>query len=150
MTSISVYSQKYKTVDDTTRLNKEYVKVKNDIAELNALLIITQNNLPGFRLKANVAVIDAQDAATTSSNQALEATNGNFKDAKKAKRKANKAFNDAKYARLANKNVSKQENKITKLTLKINKKQQRLHQLELMHLTIKEKYKLQTPNYLQQ
>ena len=47
--ALPVFSQKYKTVEDTAKLNKEYVKVLNDIADLNAKLTIAQNDLPGYR-----------------------------------------------------------------------------------------------------
>src|SRR4249920_1594422 len=90
----SAYSQKYKTIDDTARLNKEYVNVSNDIADLSAILTITQNNLPGYRSKAIAAETDAQHAAASSSKQATKATNGDIDDAKKAKRSANKAYDE--------------------------------------------------------
>jgi hypothetical protein len=44
MTGLEAYAQKYKTVEDTARLNREYVKVSNDLVALNAKLIIAQNN----------------------------------------------------------------------------------------------------------
>ena len=141
--SHSAYSQKYKTVEDTARLNKEFVKVNNDIADLSAKLTIAKNNLPGYQTKAVNAGTDAQNAAATSSNQASKATNGDVADAKKAKRKARKAYNEAKDSRSANNNVSDQENKITRLTLQINKKQQRLQELNVMRSAINEKFKLQ-------
>jgi hypothetical protein len=142
MTGLQTYAQKYKTAEDTAKLNKEYVNVSNDIVELNAKLTIAQNNLPGYKSKAIAAGTDAENAATNSSNQASKATNGNIADAKKAKRKASKAYNEAKDSRAANNNVSDQEDKITKLSLQITKKQQRLQELDVMRLAIAEKFKL--------
>lgn len=137
------YGQKYKKVEDTVKLNKEYVSVNNDIADLNAKLTIAQNNLPGYKSKAIEAGTDAQDAAANSSNQASKAANnGEIKDAKKAKRRAKKAYNEAKDSRAANNNLSDQEDKITRLTLQINKKQQRLQELDVMRLAIAEKFQL--------
>ena len=142
MTGFQVYSQKYKTVDDTARLNKEYVNVSNDIADLNAKLTIAQNNLPGYKSKAIAAGTDADNAATNSSNQASKATNGEIDDARKAKRKARKAYNEAKDSRSANNNVSDQESKITKLSLQINRKHQRLQELDVMRSAIAAKFTL--------
>ena len=142
MTGFQAYSQKYKTADDTARLNKEYVNVSNDIADLNAKLTIAQNNLPGYKTKAIAAGTDAQNAAANSSNQASKATNGEIDDARKAKRKARKAYNEAKDSRSANNNVSDQESKITKLSLQINRKHQRLQELDVMRSAIAAKFTL--------
>ena len=142
MTGLQGFSQKYKKVEDTVKLNKEYVKVTNDIADLNAKLTIAQNNLPGYKSKAIAAGTDAENAAAKSSNQASKATNGDVSDARKAKRRAKKAYNEAKDSRSASNNVSDQEDKITKLTLQINKKQQRLQELEVMRQAIAQKFQL--------
>ena len=75
--------------------------------------------------------------------------NGEIDDAKKAKRKAKKAYNEAKDSRAANNNVSDQEDKITRLTLQINRKQQRLQELEVMRLAIAEKFKITPAPQLQ-
>jgi chromosome segregation ATPase len=134
--SLSAYSQKYKTAADTGRLNKEYVKVSNEIADLSSKLTIAQNNLPGYQAKANTAGSDAENAAASSSDQASKATNGDIKDARRAKRKARKAYNEAKDARSANDDVSDQDHKITKLTSQLGKKQQRLGELDVMRTAI--------------
>ena len=150
ITSLQGFSQKYKKVEDTAKLNKEYVNVTNDIADLNAKLTIAQNNLPGYKSKAIAAGADAENAATKSSNQASKAaTNGEVDDAKKAKRRASKAYREAKDSRSANNNVSDQEDKITKLTLQINKKQQRLQELDVMRLAIAEKFQLNPATQIQ-
>ncbi len=142
ITGFQAYSQKYKTVEDTARLNKEYVKVNNDIAELNAKLTIAQNNLPGYKSKAIEAGSDAGNAASNSIDQAYKVADGNVRDARKAKRKARKALHEAKDSRSASNNVSAQESKITKLTLQINRKEQRLKELEVMRLAIAAKFSL--------
>lgn len=139
MASLSANSQNYKTVDDTARLNKEYVKVSNEIADLTAQLTIAQNKLPAYQAKANDAESDAQKAAVSSSQQASKATDGGVKDAKKAKKKAKKAYNEAKDARSANNNVGDQEDKITKLTSQLNKKKERLQKLDEMRTAINAK-----------
>ena len=142
LTGFGAYSQKYKTVEDTARLNREYVKVTNDIAELNAKLAIAQNNLPGYKSKAIEAGTDADNAANKSVDQAYKVTNGDVGDARKAKRKARKAYREAKDSRSASNNVSAQESKIIKLTLQINRKEQRLKELEVMRLAIAAKFNL--------
>lgn len=142
ITGFGAYAQKYKTVEDTARLNKEYVKVTNDIAELTAKLAIAQNNLPGYKSKAIEAGTDADNAANKSVDQAYKVTDGDVGDARKAKRKARKAYREAKDSRSASNNVSAQESKITKLTLQINRKEQRLKELEVMRLAIAAKFSL--------
>lgn len=150
ISGMSAYSQKYKTVEDTAKLNKEYVTVNNAIADLSAKLTIAQNNLPGYKSKAIAAGTDADNAATNSSNQASKAaTNGEIDDAKKAKRRAKKAYREAKDSRSATNNVSEQEDKITKLTLQINRKQQRLQELDVMRQAIAEKFQLKPAPQLQ-
>ncbi len=71
--SFATYSQKYKTFEDTTKLNKEYVNVSNDLVELKAKLAVVQNNLPGYQTKAKEANSDAVVSASASSDQALKA-----------------------------------------------------------------------------
>jgi hypothetical protein len=136
---ISVYSQKYKTIQDTSKLNKEYVNVRNDIVELTAKLTIAQNDLPGYQSKAKDANSDAANSASASSDQASKATNGSVHDARTAKRKAKKAYNEAKDSRSAKSKVNDQENKITRYKLELKKKQQRLEELDVMRLAINTK-----------
>lgn len=137
--ALCVFSQKYKTVEDTARLNKEYVKITNDVVELNAKLEIAQNDLPGYQSKAKKAGEDAADAAASSSNQASKVEGGNVNDARAARKRANKAYNEAKDARSANKKVEDQEDKITRYKLDIRKKQQRLEELDVMRTAIQAK-----------
>jgi hypothetical protein len=137
MGSLPAASQKYKSASDTAKLNKEWVEVSNDIAELTAELTIAQNNLPGYRSKAEKATTDAQGTAQQSSDQAYKATNGDLGDAKSAKKKAKKALNDAEDASDAKDNTKKQEKKINKLTAQLQKKQRTLQELEEMRTTIR-------------
>ena len=133
----TVYPQKYKTTADTLKLNKEYVEVSNDIAELTSKLTIAQNNLPGFQTKAGEATSDAQSSANSSSKQASKATNGDLDDAKSAKKKANKAYRNAQNANDADNNVKKQDKKISKLASQLQKKQERLTELDNMRTAIR-------------
>lgn len=132
MTGLSSSAQVYKTAADTTKLNKEFKEVSNDIASLNAKLTIAQNNLPGYQSKAKTADSDAQNAAVTSSDQAAKSTDGGVKEARKAKRKSKKAYREAKDARSANNDVGDQDDKIASLTGQLAKKQERLRQLTVM------------------
>ena len=68
--SLPGFSQKYKNIEDTVKLNKEYVKLSNDLAALNAKLIVAQNDLPGYKSKAKNANDDASASAAASSDQA--------------------------------------------------------------------------------
>ena len=132
VTSFTAYSQVYKTVADTAKLNKELIEVSNDIASLSAKLTIAQNNLPGYQSKARTADSDAQDAAANSSAQAAKSIEGGVKEARKAKRKSKKAYREAKDARSANNVVGDQDDKIASLTGQLAKKQERLRQLIVM------------------
>ena len=134
--ALSAVSQKYKTVEDTIKLNKEYINLSNDIADLKAKLTIAQNDLPGYQSKAKEANSDAVNAASASSDQAARATNGKVKDAKSAKRKANKSYDQAKDSKSAKKKVDDQEDKIADYVKDIEKKQQRQVELDAMRLAI--------------
>ena len=135
--SLPAAAQKYKSASDTIKLNKEWVEVSNDIAELTAELTIAQNNLPGYESRAIKAQTNAQSTAQQSSDQAYKATNGDLGDAKKAKKKAKKALNDAEDASDAKDNTKKQEKKIDKLASQLQKKQKNLQELEEMRNTIR-------------
>ena len=136
LTGFTASAQVYKSAEDTTKLNKEFTEVSNDIASLTAKLTIAQNNLPGYKDKANTAEANAQDAAATSSVQADKATKGGVKEARKAKRSSKKAFREAKDARSANNDISDQDDKIATLTGELAKKQARLEQLTAMRNAI--------------
>ena len=135
-TCLMSYGQVYKTAQDTVKLNKEFTEVSNDIANLNAKLIVAQNNLPGYKSKASSADSDAQHAAENSSIQADKATEGDLKEVRKAIRKSKKAYRKAKDARNANNNIGEQDDKIASLTGQLAKKQERLRQLTEMRSAI--------------
>lgn len=137
MSGVTAFSQKYKNASDTVKLNGEYVKVSNDVAELTAKLAVAQNNLPGYHTKAADAVSDAQNSASQSSQQATRATNGDLGDAKSAKKKANKALDKAEDSRDADNKVKDQDKKIAKLSEQLQKKQERLRELEDMRTAIR-------------
>jgi hypothetical protein len=132
----AVYAQKYKTAADTIKLNKEYVEVSNEIAALTSKLTIAQNNLPGYHTKAGEATSNAESSATASSEQASKATNGDVGDARSAKKKAKKAYRNAQNAVSADNNVKDQDKKIAKLTSQLQKKQERLRELDDMRVAI--------------
>ncbi len=136
LASAPAFAQKYKTMEDTVKMNKERVNLQNDLADLNARLTIAQNDLPAYQSKLRGANKDAIDAAEASSDQASKATNGKVSDAKTAKRKANKAYNEAKDMESAKKKLRNQEDKITRYQLEIKKKQQRTEDLDLMRVAI--------------
>ena len=132
----TVQAQVYKTAEDTVKLNKEFIEVSNDIANLTAKLTVAQNNLPGYKSKAEGADSDAQKAAEKSSDQAYKTTGGSVKEAKKAKRDSKKALREAKDARKANSNVGDQDDKIASLKGQLAKKEERLRQLTEMREAI--------------
>ena len=143
--ALSGFSQKYRTAADTIRLNKEYLAVSNDMIDLNLKLLTAQSELPGFQSKAEAANVDASNAASASSDQASKATSGNVRDAKKAKRKAGKAYNEAKDSKAADNRVKAQKNKIDQYQAKLQKKQQRLEALDAMRAAIYAKLTVTSP-----
>jgi hypothetical protein len=134
--SVSSYAQKYKSPADTGKLNVEYVKVQNNIADLTAKLATAQSGLPDYQTKAVNAGNVAQTAAATSDTSSSKATSGNLQDSKDAKKSADNAYDKAKDARKANNNVGKQNEKIRKLTDDLKEQRQRLKDLDIMRASI--------------
>ena len=129
---LSSFSQKYKSYADTVKLNQEHVSISNDIAELTAKLTICKNNLPDLKKKALDAHADTKAAAEANSRQALKATNGYFEEIKEAYAKAKEALRLANKAKDADGNVQDMEEKIVSLTEKINLRDKRLRELEMI------------------
>lgn len=73
-TGFTASAQVYKTVEGTVKLNKEFTELSNDIANLSAKLTVANNNMHGYKSKADAAESIAQDAAVSSSVQANKAT----------------------------------------------------------------------------
>jgi len=134
--SMSSYAQKYKTPADTGKLNAEYVKVQNKIADLTSKLSTAQNDLPAYQTKAVNAGNDAQTTAAISDTSASKARSGNLQDSKDAKKNADDAYSKAKGARTANNNVGKQNEKIKKLTADLAEQRQNLKDLDVMRAAI--------------
>jgi hypothetical protein len=134
--SMSSYAQKYKSAADTGKLNVEYAKVQNSIADLTAKLNTAQSGLPDYQTKAVNAGNNAQTAAATSDTSATKARSGNLQDSKDAKKNADAAYDKAKDARTANDNVGKQNEKIRKLTDDLKEQRQRLKDLDVMRAAI--------------
>lgn len=134
--SASTYAQKYKTPADTGKLNAEYVKVQNKIADLTTQLSTAQSGLPGYQTTAVNAGNDAQTAETASGTSSSKASSGNLQDSKDAKNSADNAYDKAKDSRSANNNVGKQNEKIRKLTDDLRKQHQRLRDLDQMRTAI--------------
>ena len=130
-------AQKYKTVNDTIKLNKEYLSVSEDIADLTKDLAAAKDKLPGYQRKASDKTSDARKGAVKSNEQSSKAIDGDVGDARKAKRKANNALKDAQNMESANNKVGSQEKKIAKLESQLQKKQDRLQQLEEMRVAIR-------------
>jgi DNA repair exonuclease SbcCD ATPase subunit len=135
--SLSASSQKYKTAADTAKLNEEIIVVSKDVADLTSKLTTSQNNLYRYQDKASEANADAQNTAQKNNDKASKATNGDVKDAKRAKREAKKSVRDAKSARSANNKLNEEQKNIAKLYSQLQKRQERLRELESMRSTIR-------------
>jgi hypothetical protein len=135
LTSV-VQGQKYKSMSDTTRLNKEYGAISLEVAKLNTKLIEEQNKTADYRSKTSSTAGDAVSTAQVSKDQAAVATNGNTTDTKKAvndAKNADKKANNAKNAVSDEKNNNK---KINQLTAQIDQKQKLLRDLDSQRAAI--------------
>ena len=84
-------SQSYTSTADTAALNKEYVQVTKNIANLTASLNKAQDELAKDTRKAEKATSDAQSTASTTAHKASHATNGDVRDARRAKKEAKRS-----------------------------------------------------------
>ena len=132
----SCSAQKYKTQDDTVRLNKEYAEITSDIQKITEKLASAQNELPKYQEKGRDAQAEADDKARESSKQASKAENGQLNDAKKDEKKADKALDKAEDAKSANNKIKDQNKKIEKLMSQLQKKQEQLQKLDKMRSDI--------------
>jgi hypothetical protein len=134
--SLTADAQKYKSLSDTTRLNKEYGEISLDISKLNSRLISEKNKTAEFQQKSSSTAGDAVTSGQNSKNQAAEATNGNTTDTKKAVRDAKRADRQANDAKDAAADEKKNSRRIDELTAKIEKKQKQLDKLDIQRATI--------------
>jgi len=123
-------AQKYKTADDTVKLNKEYGEVTLDIAKLKAKLVEEKNKTYGYQTKSTSTAQDAVSSAQYSKQTAATATDGSVSSAKKAMKQAKKANNQANDAKDAKEDQEKNVRKIADLQEKIEKKQAVLTDLD--------------------
>lgn len=133
---VPAFSQKYKTAADTAALNKEYAKVSSNIADLTTRLGDAQNDLAKYNRKSDKASSNAQSTAAATANKASHATNGDVRDARRAKKEARRSVKDAKDSRKADNNVDDQNKKMRKLTAELAKNKERLQQLDAMRTAI--------------
>ena len=136
MQSQSAAAQKYRKIEDTIRLNKELMENSQSLTDLSGRLSVAESELVTYKQKAINAEGNAGTAAAESSDQASKATGGSVRDAKKAKRKADKAYSQARASSSAQERVSSQERKINQLRTNIAKKQKRIEQLTTMRNTL--------------
>ena len=134
--AMPVSAQKYKTLADTAKLNKEYISFKADIDDLNKQLTDAKGKTADLETKVGSTQDDSKASALESKDQASKATNGNLGDIKKEEKKARKANNQAHDARDAKNDLKDNQEKIKDLTKKIEKKQQQLADLEKQRTAI--------------
>ena len=130
------HAQKYKTLADTTRLNREYGEISLEISKLNTKLQEEKNKTADFHSKTSTTAGDAVATAQASKDQADVATNGNTSDTKKAvsdAKAADKKANDSKDAIADEKKNGK---KIDALNAQIEQKQKLLRDLDSQRAAI--------------
>src|ERR1700730_4988752 len=125
-----VQGQKYTTMADTTRLNKEYGEISLELSKLNTKLIEEKNKTVDYRSKTSSSAGDAVATAQASKDQAAVATNGNTTDTKKAVTDAKEANIKANNAKIAVSDEKKNNKKINELTAQIEQKQRLLRDLD--------------------
>jgi len=128
--------QKYKTMSDTTRLNKEYGEISLEVSKLNTMLIEEKNKTADYRSKTSSSAGDAVATAQASKDQAAVATNGNPTDTKKAVTDAKEADKKANNAKNAVSDEKKNNKKINELTAQIAQKQKLLRDLDSQRAAI--------------
>jgi DNA repair ATPase RecN len=117
------FTQTYKSEKDSIKLNKKYLELTRDIAELNIKLQTAKNELPEREAKVTAESEEAAKAAEQSRKTASRAEPGDLDDAKAAKRKAEKALDEAEDFKDASDKVKDQNKKIDKLSKRLEKKQ---------------------------
>jgi len=132
----SAGAQQYKTAADTLRLNKEYQGLTADVAELNTKLTTAKDKRSTYQDKTNQANQNAQSAAQQSKAQADVAAGGNIKDINKELKKAKKASSQANDAKDAANDQKANEKEISYLNTQIQKKQNKLSDLDKQRAAI--------------
>lgn len=132
----AAHAQKYKTMDDTTRLNKEYGEISLEISKLNTKLQEEKNKTADFHSKTSTTADDAVTTAQASKDQADVATNGNTSDTKKAVKNAKEADKKANDSKDAIADEKKNTKKINELTAQIEQKQKLLRELDSQRAAI--------------
>ena len=130
------HGQKYKTMSDTTNLNKEYGEISLEISKLNTKLIEEKNKTADFHSKTSSSAGDAVATAQASKDQANVATDGNTKDTKKAVTDAKEADKKANQAKDAVSDEKKNNKKIKELSAQIDQKQKLLRDLDSQRAAI--------------
>ena len=92
-----------------------------------------------YTAKSDKATSDAQSTASVAADKASHATNGDVRDARRAKKEARRSVKDAKDSRKAGWDVDDQNKKIRKLTAQLSKNQERLKELDRMRAAITNK-----------
>jgi hypothetical protein len=128
--TMSAQSQKYKSMEDTTRLNKKYGEISLEISKLNSKLIEEKNKTVYYHSKSASSASDAASTAETSKVQANVATNGKTKDTKKAVKDAKIADKKANNAKDAIADENSNSKIVRQLTDQIEQKQKLLRDLD--------------------
>ena len=128
--STNSHAQKYKTMADTTKLNKEYGEISLEISKLNTRLLEEKNKTDNFHSKSTSTAEYATTSGQASKDQADVATSGNTSDTKKAVKDAKEADKRANNSKDAMADEKKNTKKINELNAQIEKKQRILRDLD--------------------
>ena len=134
--STAVHAQKYTTMADTTRLNKEYGEISLEISKLNTKLQTEKNKTADFHSKTSSTAGDAVATAQASKDQADVATDGKTSDTKKAVADAKSADKKANESKDAIADEKRNGKRINELTAQIDQKQKLLRDLDSQRAAI--------------
>jgi hypothetical protein len=130
-------AQKYKVLADSSKLQVEYIKVSTDIAALKLKINEAEINLPGYQNASSDATVNAQTAATLSSEDAQRASDGNsLHNVRDAKKTADKAYSEAEKSEREDRKLRQKNEELRKLREALGKKEARLKVLDLMRSSL--------------
>ena len=115
---------------DTAKINKKIRNLQADLAEYQADLLKTQNQIPTDSIALVKATDKSNDALADRKRAASDALGGDLSDAKKAAKKAKQAANASSDVDDAQKQLDKDRKKVKKLSAKIARTEKKISDLQ--------------------
>lgn len=129
-------AQKYRTLSDTVKLNKEYGELNLDLSKLNTKLITEKNKTASYEDKIKTMTNDAMVSGQKSKDDISSGTVGDVADSKRSMKEAKQANSDARDAQSAREKLKASNKRIEDLQEQINKKQSQISALDSVKLAL--------------